>query len=148
MHCGSQHYLAEKSILLHIEDAFLVREINHLAYSHNAAFCRPRTNCSLSFPEDEKAFQIIRDPPLLHLIEWFSSGKFFACQYFWKLSGPSKLNFFLFEKTNFRYSLALMVWYWRAYSSRLSLCVIVNLGQWILFLIFSLFKCLLIVLVL
>ena len=24
MHCGEQHYLAEKSILLHIDDAFLV----------------------------------------------------------------------------------------------------------------------------
>ena len=35
MHCGSQHYLTEKSILLHIDDALLVQEINHLASSHN-----------------------------------------------------------------------------------------------------------------
>ena len=76
--------------------------------------------------------------------------KFFACQYFWKPCGLSKLNFFSSEKTTFRHSLALMVWYRRAYSSRFSLCFIVNLGRWILFLclIFSLFKCLLIVLVL
>ena len=42
-----------------------------------------------------------------------------------------------------------MAWYWRAYSSRFSLCFIVNLGRWILFfcLIFSLFKSLLIILV-
>ena len=50
----------------------------------------------------------------------------------------------------FRHSLALMVGYWRTYSSRFSLCFIVNLGRWILFLclIFSLFKCFLFVLVL
>ena len=48
------------------------------------------------------------------------------------------------------YILPLMVWYWWAYSSRFSLCFIVNFGRRILFLrlIFSLFKCLLIVLVL
>ena len=47
-------------------------------------------------------------------------------------------------------SLALLVWYWRAYSSLFSLCFIVNQGRWIIFLclIILFFKCLLIVLVL
>ena len=35
MPCGLQHYLAEKSIFLHIDDSLLVRERNHLASSHN-----------------------------------------------------------------------------------------------------------------
>ena len=62
----------------------------------------------------------------------------------------SQMNFFSSEKTTFRHSFVLMVWYWRAYSRCFSLCFIVKLGRWILFLysIFSLFKCLLIVLVL
>ena len=70
----------------------------------------------------------------------------FVCQYLWKSSGPSKLNFFSSEKITFRYSLALIVWYRQAYSSCFSLCFIVNLGWWILFLclIFSLLKCFLI----
>ena len=53
MYRGWQHYFVEKSILLHIDDALLVRKINHLAQP--AAFCRRLTNCNLSFPEDEKA---------------------------------------------------------------------------------------------
>ena len=73
--------------------------------------------------------------------------KIFVCQYFWKPSGPFKLNFFLSKKTTFCHSLALMVWYWWSYSSCFSLCFTVNLRWWILFLclIFLLFKCLLIV---
>ena len=76
--------------------------------------------------------------------------KIFVCQYFWKPSGPSKLNFLSSEKTTFRHSLALVIWNWWTYSYRFSLCFIVNIRQWILFLcfMFSLFKCLLIVLVL
>ena len=35
VHCGLQHYLVEKSILLHIDDALLVREINSLSSSHD-----------------------------------------------------------------------------------------------------------------
>ena len=35
MHCRLQQYLAKKSILLHIDDALLLREIIHLASSHN-----------------------------------------------------------------------------------------------------------------
>ena len=89
-------------------------------------------------------------PTHTHRMLCFPSGKFFACQYFWKLSGPSKLNFFSSEKTIFHHFLVLMVWYWWAYSSHFSFSFIVNFGWWILFLylIFSLFKCLLIVLVL
>ena len=79
--------------------------------------------------------------------------------FFWKILGVPvllkaiwtvKSNFFSSEKTTFRHSWALMVWYWRAYSSRFSSSFIVNLGRWILFLclIFPLLKCLLIVLVL
>ena len=107
-------------------------------------FFWPLTNCISSFPKDEKPLSA---PTTDH--KKFSSQKFFACQYFWKPSGPSKLNFFAF-KTTFHHSLALRVWYRRAYPSHFTLCFIVNLGQWILFLclIFSLFKCLLIVLVL
>ena len=73
---------------------------------------------------------------------------FFACQYFWKPSGLSKLNFFSSEKRTFHYSLAFIVWYWWAYFSCFSECFIV--GRWIIFLclIILLFKCLLIVLVL
>ena len=59
-------------------------------------------------------------------------------------------EFLFVPKTTLHYSLALLVWYWPAYSSRFSLWFILNLGRWVLFLClsFSLFKCLLIVLVL
>ena len=62
----------------------------------------------------------------------------------------SKLNFFSSEKTTFRHYLAHIVWYWRAYSSCFSWWFFVNLGRWNIFLclIFSLFKCLISVLVL
>ena len=104
---------------------------------------------------DKLLFKFSRrwEPPrsqeiLLHCV--LLSNSLLVCQYFWKPSRWSKLNFFSSEKTTFCHSLALMVWYWWSYFSHSSLCFIVNLKRWILFLclFFSLFKCLLIVLVL
>ena len=42
MHCWQQYYLAEKSILLHIDDALLVRALNHLASSYNLLLFVPQ----------------------------------------------------------------------------------------------------------
>ena len=108
-------------------------ETNHLASSQSADFYRPLSNCSLSFPEDEKAPHIIKDPPTPCRVS----------NYILEAICTVEIEFLFVRENNFSLFLS-------THFSHFSLCFIVKLRRWILLLclICSLFKCLQIALVL
>ena len=57
-----------KSILLHIDNSLPLRGMNHFASSHNLLLFVHHREIVICFPEDEKAPQIIRDPPPVCLL--------------------------------------------------------------------------------
>ena len=122
--CTDKNYLAERSIVLHIDYALLVREIYHLASTHNFLLLSTSEKFWFKFSWRWD----YRSSSTIHCQVIPFCNFCFLCQYFWKPSGKSELDLFSSEKTTYRHSLSLMVWYWRAYSSRFSLCFLVHLG--------------------
>ena len=95
-------YLAENTFLLLIDYTLFIRDKSFSIFTKSAAFCWPQKNYSLSFPEDENSTfpdHKISSPtmPCWVILLW----NFFACQYVWKPSGPSKLNLFSSKETPF-----------------------------------------------